>query len=197
MGVIPSERLPSLDRAKRRRDGAHLYVADAQSARLLLLAAQPVPGRANQSFIPETVLSEPPSPEHPVKARFDDRVELLGYDLDLPGGETVGAGQRFSLTWYWRVRKKPPAGYEVFVHIDGNALRLNGDHAPTGGRYPTRLWEPGDIIVDAQKLTVPANFRTGDYPIYVGWYSGSKRLSVDSGPNDGENRVRAGVLPVR
>ena len=195
--VIPSDRLPSLDRAKRRRDGTHLYVADARSARLLLLAARPVPGRANQSFVPATVLSEPPAPEHPVKARFDDRVELLGYDLGLAGGDTVGAGQRFSLTWYWRVLQKPPAGYEVFVHIDGNALRLNGDHEPTGGRYPTRLWEPGNIIVDAQELTVPANFRAGDYPIYVGWYSGSKRLAVESGPNDGENRVRAGVLPVR
>lgn len=195
--VIPADRLASLDRAKRRRDGHHLYVADARSSRLVLLAALPVPGRPNQSFIPKTVLASPPAPEHPVNARYDDRIELLGYDLDLPGGDTVGAGQRFSMTWYWRVLRKPPSGYRVFVHIDGNGLRLNGDHDPTGGRYPTRLWEPENIIVDVQELTVPANFRTGDYPIYVGWYSGSKRLAVRSGPSDGEDRVRAGALPVR
>jgi hypothetical protein len=85
----------------------------------------------------------------------------------------------------------------VFVHIDGNSLRLNGDHDPVGGRYPPKLWESGDVVADTQELTVPANFRTGDYVIYVGWFSGSNRLKVESGPDDGIDRVRAGVLRVR
>ena len=48
-----------------------------------------------------------------------------------------------------------------------------------------------------QTLTVPPNFRPGDYTIHIGFFSGSKRLEVSSGANDGENRARAGVLPVR
>jgi len=33
--------------------------------------------------------------------------------------------------------------------------------------------------------------------MYVGLFSGSKRLEVKSGPHDDANRVNAGVLPVR
>jgi hypothetical protein len=83
------------------------------------------------------------------------------------------------------------------VHIDAHGLRLNGDHVPVDGRYPTELWEKGDVIVDRQELTVPANYRIGDYVMYVGLFSGSKRLEVKSGPEDGANRVNAGTLRVR
>lgn len=195
--VLPADQLARVGRAYRRETGEHLYVADARSARLLLVAAEPVVGRPNQSFVAKAVLDGPPAPQHDTQANYDDRIELVGYDLDLPAGDSVGAGQRFTVTWYWRVIAKPPSGYQVFVHIDGNGLRLNGDHEPVEGRYPPRLWETGDVIADTQELTVPANFRSDDYVMYVGWFSGSQRLKVKSGPNDGVDRVRAGVLPVR
>ena len=195
--VIQADELAGLNRAYRRETGEHLYVADARSARLLLIAAQPIDGRPNQSFIERAVLSDAPEPQHPVGANYEDRVELVGYDLDLPDGDSVGAGQRFEVTWYWRVLGKAPTGYEVFVHIDGHGLRLNGDHVPVGGQYPAKLWEKGDVIVDTQELMLPANYPPGDYAMYVGLFSGSKRLRVTSGPNDGVDRVNAGALPVR
>jgi hypothetical protein len=195
--VIQPDELPELNRAYRRETGEHLYVADGRSARLLLIAAKPIDGRPNQSFIENTVLKDAPEAQHTVGANYEDRVELLGYDLDLPGGDSVGAGQRFAVTWYWRVLGEGPSGYEIFVHIDGDGLRLNGDHVPVGGRYPTKLWEKGDVIVDTQELMVPANYPIGDYAMYVGLFSGSKRLEVQSGPHDEVNRVNAGALPVR
>lgn len=195
--VVEAAQLPALDRAYRRRTGKHLYVADARSARLLLIGAVPSSDRPNASFLERTVRSEPPTVQHAIEARFEQGIELIGYDLELPGDDSVGAGQRFAVTWYWRVLDRPPAGYEVFVHIDGHGLRLNGDHQPVGGRYPTRLWDPGDVIVDRQELVVPANFPPDDYPIYVGWFSGDKRLAVRTGPEDGASRVRAGTLRVR
>ncbi len=195
--VLPADELGKVDRAYRRETGQRLYVADARSARLLLAAAEPIEGRPNQSFISDAVLTGEPPVQFEVNATFEDRVELLGYDLHLPGGDSVGAGQRFTVTWYWRVLEKPPSGHKVFVHIDGNGLRLNGDHDPVEGRYPPKLWQSGDVIADTQELRVPANFRPGDYVMYVGWFSGGERLKVDSGPEDGLNRVDAGVLPVR
>jgi hypothetical protein len=195
--VIRADELPGLNRAYRSETGEHLYVADARSARLLLIAAKAIDGRPNQSFIADAVLKDAPEAQHTVGANYDDRVQLLGYDLDLPGGDSVGAGQRFEVTWYWRVLGEVPTGYEVFVHIDGDGLRLNGDHVPVGGRYPTKLWEKGDVIVDTQQLRVPANYPIGDYAMYVGLFSGSKRLKVKSGPNDGEDRMNAGTLRVR
>jgi hypothetical protein len=195
--VIQTDELPELNRAHRRETGEHVYVADARSARLLLLAAKPIEGRPNQSFIASAVLNETPEAQHTVGANYEDLVELVGYDLDLPEGDSVGAGQRFEVTWYWRVLGEAPSGYKIFVHIDAHGLRLNGDHVPVDGRYPTKLWEKGDVIVDRQELTVPANYRIGDYVMYVGLFSGSQRLEVKSGPDDGENRVNAGTLRVR
>lgn len=195
--VIQAKVLPGLNRAYRRKTGEHLFVADAQNARLLLIAAEPIPGHLNQSFVATALPKEAPQPQHQLGANYDDRIELIGYDLELPGGDSVGAGQRFEVTWYWRVIGKPPAGYEVFVHVDGFGLRLNGDHVPVNGRYPTRLWEEGDLIADTQELTVPANFQVGDYALYVGWFSGSKRLELKSGANDGQDRLNAGALRVR
>jgi 4-amino-4-deoxy-L-arabinose transferase-like glycosyltransferase len=195
--VMRADELPELNRAYRRKTGEHLFVADARSARLLLVAAEPVAEHPNQNFIAKAVLKQAPEAQHAVGANYEDRVELVGYDLDLPGGDSVGAGQRFEVTWYWRVLGQAPAGYEVFVHIDGHGMRLNGDHVPVGGRYPTKLWEQGDVIVDTQELTVPANYGTGDYVMYVGLFSGSKRLEVKSGPPDDVDRVNAGALPVR
>jgi hypothetical protein len=195
--VIQADDLPRLNRAYRRETGEHLYVADARSARLLLIAAEPIDGRPNQNFVESAVPKDAPVPQHAVGASYEDRVELVGYDLSLPGGDSVGAGQRFEVTWYWRVLGKAPSGYKVFVHIDGYGLRLNGDHIPVGGRYPIKLWEKGDVIADTQELTVPANYGVGEYTLYVGLFSGSKRLEVKSGPQDGDNRVKAGTLHVR
>ncbi len=195
--VIPSEELAGLNREYRRRTGRHLYVADGRSTRLLLVAAKPLDGRPNASFIANHVISAAPEIEHPLEVSFSDRVKLLGYDLDLPEGDYVGAGQRFSLTWFWQAAGDPPDGYKVFVHIDGYGLRLNGDHVPIHGDYPITYWEEGDVIVDPQELTVPANFPAGDYDIYVGLFKGNQRLDVISGANDGANRAHAGVLRVR
>ncbi|MGD8605859.1 MAG: glycosyltransferase family 39 protein [Myxococcales bacterium] len=195
--VMEAEQLPALDRAYRRKTGKHLYVADARSARLLLVGAVPLEGRPNASFLERAVRSEAPTVQHPVDATYERGIELIGFDLELPREDSVGAGQHFAVTWYWRALERPPAGYQVFVHIDGQGLRLNGDHQPVDGRYPTKLWDQGDVIVDRQELLVPANFPPGDYPIYVGWFSGDKRLAVRTGPQDGANRVRAGILPVR
>ena len=195
--VIDADSLPGLNRAYRRKTGEHLFVADARSARLLLIAARAIDGRTNQNFIAASILDADPEPQNPVGANYDDRIELVGYDLDLPSDGSVGAGQRFEITWYWRVIGEAPAGYQVFVHIDGFGLRLNGDHVPVGGRYPTKLWDKGDLIADSQELTVPANYRVGDYAIYVGLFSGSKRLELKSGANDGQNRPNVGTLRVR
>ena len=195
--VIKADSLPGLNRAYRRKTGEHLYVADARSARLLLIAARAIDGRANQNFLAAAILDADPEPQQEVGANYEDRIELLGYDLELPGDGSVGAGQRFEITWYWRVIGDAPAGHQVFVHIDGFGQRLNGDHVPVGGRYPTKLWDEGDLIADTQELTVPANYRVGDYAIYVGWFSGGKRLELKSGADDGLNRLHAGTLRVR
>lgn len=189
--------LASINREYRRRENRHLFVADARSARMILATNRPVDGMPNQNYLADAVLDEPPQPQHPVSINFDNRVELLGIDLDLPHGSYVGPGEAFRITWYFRVLAPVGGSYQPFVHIDGPGQRINGDHEPVEGRYPVRLWEPGDIIVDRQELRVPANYQRGNLTIYMGFYSGETRLEIVSGPKDEVNRGRAGILPIR
>lgn len=195
--ALPAEQLAQVDRAFRQRSGDHLFVADNQNANVLLATNQPIEGRANGNYLAGFVLDAPPPIQHPVNASFDRRIELLGYDLDLPNGETVGPGQAFTVTWYWRAVTAVPGGYQPFLHVDGYGQRLNGDHEPVDGHYPIRMWSEGDVVVDRQELRVPGNYPPGDYTFYIGLYAGENRLEVVSGPKDDANRVMAGRLRVR
>lgn len=195
--VLPASELAAVDRQFRKRTGRHLYVADASSARTLLAANRPVEGHPNENVFAKYVLDEPPETDHPMDARYADKIELLGYDLELPREGYAGAGETITLRWYWKALQPVPGGWQVFVHIDGQGLRLTGDHDPVDGKYPVRLWEKGDLIVDEQELTVPTHFHPGNYQILVGFWRGNDRLEVVRGPEDGKNRVRAGVLRVR
>lgn len=196
--------LSALDRAYRRRTagaghpGRHLFVADARSARVLLATNQPIEGRADENYLEGSVLDAVPSTmQHEVHCNFDRRVELVGYDLESPRPDTAGPGQQFAITWYWRSIAPVPAGYQIFLHVDGYGQRLNGDHEPVQGHYPVRLWDQGDVVVDRQELRVPANFPAGDYQYFIGFYSGETRLEILEGREDDVNRCIAGTLHVR
>ncbi len=195
--ALPADDLPAVNRLYRKRTGEHLFVADARSARIVLATSRKIKGLKNQSFLAESVLKQPPSIQHPVRALLDDKIEFLGYDLDLPYGRYAGAGDSFTITWYFRVLKAIAGNYKMFVHIDGRGLRINGDHDPLDGKYPLRLWDKGDVVVDRQTLKVPSHFRGGGYTIYMGFFSGNTRMKVNEGPADNENRVNVGVLTVR
>jgi 4-amino-4-deoxy-L-arabinose transferase-like glycosyltransferase len=195
--VFPAEELAPIDRMFRTKTGRHLFVADARNAKVTLATNRPIAGRPDQSFLAEFVKREVPTIQHPVRANFEDKIELLGYDLKLPHGDHVAAGESFELTWYFKALRHVPGSYRVFVHIDANSMRVGGDHDPVDGRYPVRMWDPGDVIVDRQRIEVPATNTPGAYTIFMGFYSGETRLKIKEGPRDDVNRVRAGVLRIR
>lgn len=195
---FPADELAAVNRAFRKRTGRHLFVADARSARVVLATNQDVAGVENQSFIAKAVLKEAPPVDRRVGAKWEDKIELIGYDLELPHDGYVGAGETFTIVWYYRVLAEIPGGYKIFLHVDGHGNRLNGDHEPVDEKYPVRYWDPGDIVVDRQTLTVPANYRPGPYTMFLGFFSGDEaRLRVVEGPRDNANRVEAGILQVR
>lgn len=195
--VLPADELPSIDRAFRGATHRHLFVADGHSARVVLVTNQAVEGHADENYLATAVLDEVPNVQHRVGGVFDERIELIGYDIEAPQEGYLGASQPFAITWYWRALNRVPGSYQIFLHIDGQGNRLNGDHETVDGKYPVRLWDEGDIIVDRQELRIPANYRPGPYTLWIGFYSGGTRLPVSSGDDDGDNRLRAGTLQVR
>jgi hypothetical protein len=196
--TFPKAELATIDHAYRKKSGKHLYVLDAQTERGLLAVSEPISARTDQNPLADAVRkSAPAAIQHSVNVSFDDRIELLGYTLRTPHDDYVGAGDTVTLTWYFRCTQKLATAYRVFVHIDGEGQRIHGDHDPVDNAYPVTLWEPGDIIVDEQRIEVPASSHAGEYQLLMGFYSGDTRLPIRQGPNAGEDRARVGVLRIR
>jgi hypothetical protein len=195
--VIPADDLAGVDRAFRKKTGKHLFIADNRSHHVVLASNEAVGGVANENFVADSVLREVPKMEFPAAFDFEGKIALLGYDLELPHKGYVGAGETFKIKWYWKALTSNLGTWKVFLHVDGQGLRLNGDHEPVDGKYPVRLWDEGDIVVDVQELKVPANYRAGEYTLFVGLFSGDNRLKITGGVADGDNRAKAGVVEIR
>ncbi|NJN98616.1 MAG: hypothetical protein HC875_33265 [Anaerolineales bacterium] len=90
-----------------------------------------------------------------------------------------------SIKLYWRAEVAPAADYTTFLHLRNaaNETVAQKDSPPTAGRYPTSLWDPGEIIVD--EITLPlAGLPPGGYTPVLGLYefATGNRLSVAGEP---------------
>ncbi|RLB56257.1 MAG: hypothetical protein DRI34_09385 [Deltaproteobacteria bacterium] len=190
----------AIDRAARRATGKHLHVLTGSNLRYTLASNQLDPGEPDLNPITRNLFSsdKPPTISHPLRAEFAEGVAFLGYDLE-PSEPRVG--DKFTLTLYWQCLRPVAKAWRVFVHVDGHGhefYRINGDHDPVGGMFPTDRWLPGDIVRDRVVLSVPIEYRPGRFTLYLGMYSGTPRMRVLPGfPQDGNNRVRAGIINIR
>jgi 4-amino-4-deoxy-L-arabinose transferase-like glycosyltransferase len=98
-----------------------------------------------------------------LRARFEEGIELLGYEL-LP------AGQGTRLRLFWRAGAALQTDYSVFVHVlRGGQQVTQNDSYPAQGHYPTHLWRSGDIVVDDHLLNTSLPGGQGD-SLAIGLY---------------------------
>ncbi len=200
--ALKSEELAKLNQLWREHGGeshGNLPVVDARSSQILLAASSLESEEKNENPLSSIVLSQPPSPWRRIGANMDDKLEVIGFDLVDERGkmvEAVSPGRTYHFKTYYRVLAPVTTEWEGFIHIDGYHRRHNGDHKPTGGKYPMSLWLPGDYIADDHEFKLEPNFTSGTYTIYFGLFVGDTRLKVSSGPSDGENRIDGGPLRV-
>ncbi len=118
------------------------------------------------------------NPKTAVKVKFGDIIELLGFD-SIPS-PNVGEG-RVGVTLYWQAMASPSIDYTVFVHVrnqDGQGV-AQYDRPPTNGRYPTSLWDSGEIIKDELSLALE-QLPPGQYQVVIGLYdvATGQRLAI-------------------
>jgi 4-amino-4-deoxy-L-arabinose transferase-like glycosyltransferase len=200
---------------------ANLPILDGRSAQVLL-AANGLFGAKNQNPLDRMVLDGPPTatqdcaredgpicvPSHALNCDIDGQLACVGWELFDTQGKTVtsvSSGQHVRLRLIYRVTGHVSGGWQVFIHVEqpGTATaRKTWDHPPLQGKYPMDAWLAGDVIVDDSEFNLEPNMRSGS-PIMIltGFFSGSVRMKLLSGPDAGQEsegaRLVLGTIPVK
>ena len=125
-----------------------------------------------------------------------DQIEVRGVDV-VP--EAVAPGGEVTVTYHFTSKKRLPAGWRLFFHLEGPrpGLFRNMDHVPVEGLMPPPRWRPGQTIRDTVHIpTSPAEPR-GTYTLYVGAYRGAEHLPISpKALVDPAGRLRVGTFEV-
>jgi hypothetical protein len=202
--VMKTDELARLNQMYRERQAPekrqNLPVLDGRSSQIVLVASSLDASEKNQNPLAKTILSSPPKPQHRLDVDMEDKLLVLGYDIQDQNGrnvEVVAPGRKYHFRTYYKVLAPVTTEWEAFIHIDGYHRRHNGDHKPMDGKYPFHLWLKDDLLVDDHEFNLEPNFTPGTYTVYFGLFVGDTRLKVTKGPSDGDNRVNGGPLHVQ
>jgi 4-amino-4-deoxy-L-arabinose transferase-like glycosyltransferase len=199
--VLRSDGLASLNsRFRSRVSGrSNVPVLDAHSSEILLASNQLRPGEKSENPLDAYLLGAEPQPTRRLDANLGGQLDVLGWDVtdldDRPVKDVVPR-RRYRFVIYYRVVERISGAWETFLHIDGFQRRFNGDHKTLDGKYSFALWQVGDLIADRHEIELEPNFTPGNYQVFFGLYSGSRRLPVKRGAHH-EDRVQGGTLAVR
>jgi hypothetical protein len=132
-----------------------------------------------------------PPPTRSSPTTFADGITLLGSETQPP---VVHPGGKVKTTFYWAARARPAADYTIFVHLlDAQQHQLaNGDAPPRAGRYPTTVWDAGEVIADVHEITIDPATPPGNYSIELGLYrpeSGQRLPEVDAAGKPLDDRI--------
>jgi len=126
-------------------------------------------------------------PQVPLDATLGDHVGLLGYDLAVPDRAAMDpAGPLLDLTLYWQPLADAPGDYLLALQLvspvpGDTTLRWNYNSWPGRGNYPTTAWQPGEIIADRYRFSLPeAGFPTQAWDLHLVLYEegSGERLPV-------------------
>ena len=125
-------------------------------------------------------------PQVTIRQSFGNQITLLGYDPPVADHQSPLA--QLDFTFYWQAETAPGADYTVFLHLRdaSNQNVAQQDNPPAGGRYPTSLWDQGEIVVDQFSLSA-AGVPAGRYTPVIGLYhfgSGERLLTPDHPANE-------------
>ena len=118
---------------------------------------------------------EPLTPAQPSVARNADRafqgvLRLAGYAAPA----RVRPGDPLAVDILWEALAPMDRDYTVFLHLVGpersEGRRGQVDVQPRGGRYPTGLWQPGELVQDQVTLRVEEAAPPGTYRLVLGLY---------------------------
>ena len=122
-----------------------LFVFAALAPVLYIAPAYAKPPRLTQADLPADL--------QPVDFTYAGKMRLIGYRLET---NRVRPAETLPLTLYWELLEPVDTDYSIFVHVLGRQRRVVGqvDTYPGGGKWPTTLLAPGDILADHYEIPI-------------------------------------------
>jgi len=119
-------------------------------------------------------------------------IALDGFDLEQDQ-------KQVKLSFYWRSLEPLDKDYTVFVHLVGSDGRIRAQHdaPPLAGQYPTRLWHPGDRIIDEHRVPLGPNILPGVYQILVGLYDPATGTRLDWASHESNHPLLLASLEIK
>ena len=113
-------------------------------------------------------------------ADFQGEIRLLGYELS---PAQPRPGDTLALRLYWLTLKAPAGDYKVFSHLvasDDSTPIAQVDAMPLDNSFFTSRWDPGELVLDQQEVSIPADAKPGAYELEIGLYrpQGMQNLAV-------------------
>jgi 4-amino-4-deoxy-L-arabinose transferase-like glycosyltransferase len=119
------------------------------------------------------MVGEPPpqadlSGLQPLGARFEDRIELIGWNARTDPGDP----SLLLVDLGWRALDRSSIDYTAFVHLLDAEGRIASqqDEPPGGVENPTSRWVPGETVRTAFALRLPPGSEAGDHRLRIGLY---------------------------
>lgn len=168
-----------------------LYVLDASNRDVLLIANVLPPGAEDQNPIRRVLFDAPPTLAHETLLRFEDFVEVIGWEWDEP----IVRGREVELRVVLRALRPMPSGSKITVRLQqGRLSRVNPlAHDLVEGAYPPQHWRQGDYLLHRFRVQVPTlEVVPGPHEVVIGLRrteSANYKLTVPEGET-GEHGVR-------
>lgn len=151
--MIRRSALAPLHSAHRKGDWP-LYVVDNRHDDLVLVSNVLPNDAEDESPITAIVLDEAPQLEHQTLVRFDNNVEIIGWEVEGP----LRRGGEVELRVAFRVLRHMTAGTKLYARFQkGKMSRVNAlPHVLAEGVYPPNNWSSGDYILHRFRFEIPS-----------------------------------------
>jgi hypothetical protein len=168
---------------------AHRHFVDAPDAAEMVRSLRGWLGPPTYSDT-DIVLFSVPDADYTAEPSLSGSEIQFGGQLILDGLDVQATGSRLDVVLTWGTATLPTADYVVVLDVldENGRPRAGISEAPLRGRWPTRLWSPGETLVDMHSLSLPGDLPAGCYDVAVGMIDDQTSQPL---------AVRAEGLPVR
>ncbi|MCU0507028.1 MAG: YfhO family protein [Anaerolineae bacterium] len=130
---------------------------------------------------------------HALNLRYDNGVELMGYDLR---SDEARQGGELRLRLFWRATRPLTDDVRSFAHLDAPVTGITWANQTKDqpGEMPSRYWPPGYYVVDDFRLRIPAETPPVSADLTVGLLT---RDAESIALPDGRKQVALGQITIR